>query len=231
MKKINKAIENKDYVIDPSTRRSQFKKNNSAALIHGGFSKRIPDELLDPILDNDLGFELGVLKGQLSNITLLGQEVITRLIAEGKDCIALNVVLSCADRAARLGPQIHKVLDSSFAQSESPQVIKDRKRWLNKLYKRTCSASDVAYQFEIHQLGELPKYVQQMLLQELTIQQVDAEYDYLSREQILQKLEDYKRTIADESNQIKQRELTVSIEKQRVNQELFANGEPTENGN
>lgn len=231
MKKAKQAKENKDYIIDPKTRRSKFKDNNRAALIHGGFSNNIPEVLVGSILDNDLGFELGVLKGQLSNVTLLGHEVITRLITEGDDSAALSVVLSCADRSAKLVPQIHKVLDSSLAQADSPQVIKTRKQWLNKLYKGKCLASDVAYHFEIHQLGELPGYVQKMLSNELTAQQTDTAHDNLSREQIFEKLEDYKTTIAAEEEQIKWRQQAVSREKQRINQQLFTNSKPSEDNN
>ncbi|MGS0675962.1 hypothetical protein [Shewanella sp. 125m-1] len=230
-KTIKTAKQNTDYIIAPKTRRSQFQSNNSAALVHGGFSNKIPKELLSSILDNDLGFELGVLKGQLSNITQLGQEVITRLITEGEDSVALSVVLSCADRTAKLVPQIHKVLDSSFAQTESTQIIKSRNRWLNKLYKGNCSASDVAYQFEVHQLGELPKYVQQMLSNELSAQQTDTDHDNLSREQVLEKLQDYKTTIAAEEEQIKLRQQAVSKEKQRINQQLFSYSESSEDEN
>ncbi|WP_282167109.1 hypothetical protein [Shewanella japonica] len=225
------AKQNTDYIIAPKTRRSRFQSNNSAALVHGGFSSKIAKELLSSILDNDLGFELGVLKGQLSNITLLGQELITRLITEGEDSVALSVVLSCADRTAKLVPQIHKVLDSSFAQTESTQVIKSRNRWLNKLYKGKCSASDVAYQFEVHQLGELPDYVQQMLSIELSAQQTNTDHENLSREQIFEKLEDYKVTIASEEEQIKLRQLAVSKEKQRINQQLFSYSESSEDEN
>ncbi|MGS0692311.1 hypothetical protein [Shewanella sp. 30m-9] len=231
MKKTKKTKQNTGYIIDPKTRRSQFQSNNRAALVHGGFSNKIPEELLGSILDNDLGFELGVLKGQLSNITLLGQEVITRLITEGEDSVALSVVLSCADRTAKLVPQIQKVLDSSLAKTGSVQLINSRNRWLNKLYKGKCSASDVAYQFEVHQLGELPDYVQRMLSIELSAQQTDTDHENLSREQIFEKLEDYKVTIAAEEEQIKLRQQAVSKEKQRINQHLFNNSEPSEDNN
>lgn len=231
MKKTKTAKQNTDYIIAPKTRRSQFQSNNSAALIHGGFSNKIPKELISSILDNDLGFELGVLKGQLSNITSLGQEVITRLITEGDDSAALSVVLSCADRSAKLVPQIHKVLDSSIAQANSPQIIKSRKQWLNKLYKGKCLASDVAYQFEVHQLGELPKYVQQMLTTELSTQTTDTSHENLSREQVLERLEDYKTAMAAENEQIKQHQKAVFKEKQKINQQLFTNSELTENNN
>ena len=63
------------------------------------------------------------------------------------------------------------------------------------------------------------------------MQQINAEHDNLSREDILAKIEDYKASIAMEKEQIKQREQSVSIEKQRINQQLFANSEPVENNN
>lgn len=221
MSKKKSAIKGQDYEIDPSTKRSKFQKNNSTALIHGGYSKKVPTELFNSMLDNDLGFELGVLKGQLSNITILGEEVITRLVNEGEDSVALSVVLSCADRTAKLVPQIHKVLDSSFAKAESIQVNKTRNRWLNKLHRGNSSAIELAYQFEIHQLGELPKYVQQLLNQELSNQTSENEHEELSREQIFEKLEDYKNTINTEKMQLKQRALSISIEKQKINEQLF----------
>ena len=45
-KSLKTAVENRDYILDLSTRRSSFQSNNKAALIHGGYSKSIPEELI-----------------------------------------------------------------------------------------------------------------------------------------------------------------------------------------
>lgn len=229
MKKV-RAAHGKDYLIDPTTRRSKFIENNKAAMVHGGYSTEIPSSIVDALLDNDLGFELGILKGQLCNIATIGQKVIDNLIAEGEEATALNVELSCVDRSVKLIPQIQKVLESQITEPlpDYQKTNRARSRWLKQLYKGNCSPSDVAYQFEVHQLGELPQYVQKMLSKELSMQQTEIEHENLSREQILEKLEDYKRAVAAEVDDIKQRELAVSIEKQRINQDLFANSEPVE---
>ena len=223
----------KDYLIDPATRRAKFIENNKAAMIHGGYSADIPPSIIDALLDNDLGFELGVLKGQLCNITTIGKRVINSLIAEGEEATALNLELSCVDRSVKLIPQIHKLLESKITRPapDYQKINKIRARWLKQLYNGNCSPGDVAYQFEVHQLGELPKYVQQMLSNELSAQQTDTEHDNLSREQILEKLEDYKVTIAAEEEQIKLRQLAVSKEKQRINQQLFSYSESSEDEN
>ncbi|UML94181.1 hypothetical protein [Shewanella xiamenensis] len=233
MKKIRTAAHDKNYIVDPATRRSKFIENNKAAMIHGGYSVEIPPSIVDALLDNDLGFELGILKGQLCNITIIGKRVINSLIAEGEETTALNVGLSCADRSVKIILQIQKLLESKLTKPlpDHEKTNRSRTRWLKQLYIGNCSPSDVAFQFEINQLGQLPDYVQQMLSKELAMQQINAEHDNLSREDILAKIEDYKASIAMEKEQIKQREQSVSIEKQRINQQLFANSEPVENNN
>lgn len=229
MKK-DRTRKGKDYLIDPATRRSRFIENNKAAMVHGGYSTEIPSPIVDALLDNDLGFELGILKGQLCNIATIGQKVIDNLMVEGEEASALSVELSCVDRSVKIIPQIQKVLESQITAvlPDNQKTNRARSRWLKQLYKGNCSPSDVAYQFEVHQLGELPQYVRYMLSKELSMQQTEIEHENLSREQILEKLEGYKTAVAAEVNDIRQRELAISIEKQRINQELFASSESVE---
>jgi hypothetical protein len=229
----NRAKPGKYYHLDHLTRRSRFIEHNKAAIVHGGYSTDISASIMDALLDNDLGFELGILKGQLTNLATMGRKVVNNLIAEGDETSALHVELSCIDRSIKLIPQIQKMLAAKKDEpvTDCKKISKARTRWLKQLYMGNCSPSDVAFQFEIHQLGQLPDYVQQMLSKELAMQQINAEHDNLSREDILAKLEDYKASIAMEKEQIKQREQSVSIEKQRINQQLFTDSEPVENNN
>lgn len=218
------AIENKDYVLDPLTRRSTFTQNNKAAIVHGGYSVNIPEPILGAVLSNDLGFELGILKGQLCNLITIGNKVIANLIAEDKDAKALSIELACVDRSVKLIPQIQKLLESQITNSavDNQKLNRLRIKWLKHLNKGNCSASELAYQFEINQLGELPKYVQQLVSQELSMRQLDMEQESLSREQIFEKIQDYRRAINNEQEQIKQRSFAVAIEKQKINHQLFA---------
>jgi hypothetical protein len=212
------------YELDPGTRRSRFLKNNKAALIHGGFSKNIPEELLTSILSNDLGFELGVLKGQLTNITTMGMGVISELVQDGENTTALNIALSCADRSAKLVPQIQKILESVLVKEEQdePKVIKTRTRLLKKLHAGLCLPSEVAYQFECHQLGELPDYVDQMLKIELKEKEPEVEIELYSREELQVKVSDYWQSVEQEKEHQVERKADITAEKERVNAQVYS---------
>jgi hypothetical protein len=222
--KIRTAIESKDYVLNSSTRRSCFQNNNKAALIHGGFSKNIPEELLTSILSNDLGFELGVLKGQLSNITTMGMGIISELVQEGEKTTALNIAFSCADRSAKLVPQIQKILESGLVKEEQdePKVIKTRTRLLKKLHAGLCLPSEVAYQFECHQLGELPDYVDQMLKIEFKEKEPEVEIELYSREELQVKVSEYWQGVEQEKESQLERKADIEAEKKRVNAQVYS---------
>ncbi|MDD2342336.1 MAG: hypothetical protein PHV54_05545 [Tolumonas sp.] len=222
MKK-SRAISGLDYVVDPRTKRSKFIENNKAAMIHGGYSVEIPESIMNALLENDLGFELGILKGQLANLAIIGRKVVNDLIVAGEETKALNIELACIDRSVKLVPQIQKVLASKEVSSlpDMEKIANARVRWLKQLQKGNCTASELAFQFEIHQLGNVPDYVQRMLLRELSIQQPEFENENLSREAIFEKLETYKNLIAQEKDERQQREIAVSLEKRKINEQLF----------
>ncbi|MGR5069307.1 hypothetical protein [Vibrio alfacsensis] len=220
----SKARKGKDYTLDPETRRSRFIKNNTAALVHGGYSKQLPAEVLDAITDNDLGFEIGVLKGQLSNITFIGEQLIGELEQQGDIANALSVVLSCADRAAKLVPQIQKALESPIVTDSNTDVNKLRlkNRWLKKLQNGDCLASEVAYQFEIHQLGHLPLYVIKKLESELKNNAFETDDAPYSREDLQQQLNEYWLTTQDEEENRSLRSIKISKEKKRITDSFFS---------
>lgn len=212
-----------DYELDPSTRRAQFKKNNQAALVHGGYSKHISTELLEAVAGNDLGFEVGVLKGQLTNLTIMGDQVIRDLQQEGENVAALQIALSCADRASKLVPQIQRVLESPLLLTEEQTEKKRRlkNRWLKRLHEGECSASEVAYQFEINGLGELPFYLVKTLEIELKNDTSDIQEELYSREQLQQMLSEYwDGTVAEEEVR-RERAVAIHQEKQRINKRFF----------
>lgn len=230
-KKLSKAVEGVDYDIAPTSRRAQFKKNNQAALVHGGFSNHLGPELLAVITDNDLGFEVGVLKGQLSNLTMIGDFVIKELHQQGESVTALNVALSCADRASKLVPQIQRALESPLITGESlsQQKVKIKNRWLKKLQAGGCSAMEVAYQFEVNQLGSLPNYVVKKLEFELKNATVEIADELFSRQDINKMTEEYWNKVVSEPDEKEQRLKAIHIEKERVNNKFFTSDRGSEN--
>lgn len=228
----SRAVEGKDYELDPITKRSQFKKNNNAALVHGGYANQVPTELLTAMMDNDLGFEIGVLKGQLSNLTLMGEQVIRELNQQGESATALSVALSCADRASKLVPQIQKALESPLLTKTelAPQKQRLKNRWLKRFHTGDCSANDIAYQFEINELGQLPLYVMKKLEMEIKSAPsdiVDAQY---SREEIQQQLMEYWKETATEEQRRDEREKAIQQEKKRIS-DYFFNSSNTNDSN
>jgi len=224
--KVRTAEKETDYILDPITRRSCFIHNNKAALIHGGYSKHISDELLKSILDNDLGFEIGLLKGQLSNLAIMGGEVINELQQQGEKSAALDIALSCADRASKLVPQIKKVLESPLVNIEQPdpKILRTRNRWLKKLHNSECPPSEVAYQFEINNLGPLPDYIIKLLQIELNNVEPEIVTELYSREELQNKLTEYwKEVDCEKSAQLKRQE-AIHKEKKRVNDLFFKSG-------
>jgi hypothetical protein len=130
----NRCAENKDYILDPVTRRAKFLKNNQATLIHGGFSKQIAPELLEAALDTDLAFETGLLKSQLTNLATLGTSIISKLIEDGDELSALQLALACADRTAKLVPQVQKLLESDLVNIKVPDIKQDKLK--NRILKK-----------------------------------------------------------------------------------------------
>ncbi|MBL4828474.1 MAG: hypothetical protein JKY55_01055 [Aliivibrio sp.] len=222
MKK-RKEQQTKNYSIDKTTRRATFLKNNKAALVHGGYSKKIPETLVSSILAGDLGFEIGMLKGQLSNIALLGEQAIDALTQQGESALALEVALSCADSTARLIPQIQKALEShlSVAEELDSSVTKTRTRWLKKLRAGDCDALEVAYQFEINDLGELPNYVHKQVDNALRAIEPELVPELYSREELSLRLQSYWQKTEGEEAAQQQRKLTINAEKQRINEQFF----------
>lgn len=212
-----------DYTLDPITSRATFKKNNKAALIHGGYSHDISDRILEAILDNDLGFEVGILKGQLTNIHTIGGELTRDLISQGEEATALSVILSCADRSSKLVPQIQKLLLHSEAQynalTHKEQAA--RKRWLKKLKDGVCLPSEVAYQFETQQLGEPPAYVHKMIDIELRSSDSKVEDELFSRTDLQQQLCEYWEATKKEAKNKQLRQEEVHDIKQKINKEIF----------
>ncbi|MGF1754889.1 hypothetical protein L4C33_14995 [Vibrio makurazakiensis] len=228
--KRQKARKDIDYTLDPITSRATFKKNNKAALIHGGYSHDISDSILEAILDNDLGFEVGILKGQLTNIHTLGSQLTQTLLLQGEEATALSVLLSCADRSSKLVPQIQKLLKNSAAQHNSlnHKELAARKRWLKKLKDGVCLPSEVAYQFETQQLGEPPAYVQKMIDVELRSCDSEVEDELFSRTDLQQQLCEYWEATKKEAKNKQIRQKEVHDIKQQINREIF---EPSEGNN
>ncbi|EPR2983068.1 hypothetical protein [Vibrio parahaemolyticus] len=221
--KRQKARKNVDYTLDPITSRATFKKNNKAALIHGGYSREINENLLEAILDNDLGFEVGVLKGQLTNIHTLGSELTQKLLLQGEEATALNVALSCADRASKLVPQIQKALESPLTADFELDAKKQRQknRWLKRFHAGECSASDVAYQFEVNNLGQPPLYVMKKLEAEIKSAPSDIDDAQYSREELQQQLMEYWQETASEEQLRNEREQAIQREKKRISDRFF----------
>lgn len=219
----SRAVLGKDYELDPITKRARFKKNNNAALVHGGYASQLPPELLSAMMENDLGFEVGILKGQLSNLTLMGDQLIKELHQQGESATALSVALSCADRASKLVPQIQKALESPLLTNteQAPQKQRLKNRWLKRFHTGECSATDIAYQFEINELGQLPLYVMKKLEMEIKSTPsdiVDAQY---SREEIQQQLMDYWKETASEDQRREEREKAIQHAKKRISEHFF----------
>lgn len=227
MKKKKTQLETKKgkpfYSIDKKTRRATFLANNQAALIHGGYSKNIPVELMDSVLNGDLGFELGVLKGQLANLALLGDRAVKYFSSQGDDVSALQIAISCSDCTSRLVPQINKLLESHLSSGEDVDnsVLKMRTRWLKKLRAGGCSPVEVAYQFEVNELGELPHYVQIQVDSELKNAEPELAPELYTREELNQKLQSYWDEVDGESEQLALRKHAIDLEKQRINEQFF----------
>ena len=216
-RKLNITNEGKDFTIDPVTRSARFLKNNKAALIHGGYSKKIDETLINSALDNDLALETGLLKGQLLNLATLGQSVISGLIAEGDEITALHLALACADRTSKLIPQIQKLLESDLLNIEVPDVNteKVRKRILKKFQDNKCSALEVAYLYEVQNLGSLPHYIKQSVAIELSEQSKDVE-DTFTREELELRAQKYWKETQLEAQQRLDREKAVLLEKRKL---------------
>ncbi|WP_448247579.1 hypothetical protein [Thalassotalea agariperforans] len=222
MSKTQYAKKTNNYTLDPKTRRARFLKNNSAAIVHGGYSKNISEDVLNAIKDTDLGYEVGVLKGQLSNIATMGMGVVADLIKVGEKAEALNIALSCADRSVKIVPQIQKAIESYITSKEllDDKKIKIKNRWLNSLRAGKCEPSEVAYQFEVQQLGELPSYVAQMLALELKNPNIELVEELYTRDEIKQKINEYWQEVELEPNLQDSRSKEIAIEKQKINQQL-----------
>lgn len=224
MKRKSRAKEGIDYLLDPETSRATFLSNNKAALIHGGDAVQVPEKVLQAALDIDLGFEVGLLKGQLANIATIGKELVSELYEEGEKAQALSVSLSCADRTARIVPQLVKALEQ-HSKSTSGLTAKQknmRRRILRKLQSNSCSALEVAYLFELNELGELPEFVAGLLQQEITRsneEDFDAE---MSREQINELLAQYKNSNQEETLELEIREKDIAEVKAKMNRSIFS---------
>jgi hypothetical protein len=214
---------NQSFSIDKKTRRATFLANNQAALIHGGYSKNIPEEMMNSVLAGDLGFELGMLQGQLSNIALLSDKAIKSFSSQGDDASALHVALACADSTSRLIPQIQKVLESELSNNDKvdDRVLKFRFRWLKKSRAGGCNALEVAYQFEVNELGSLPSYVQKQLENELRTVEPELVPELYTREESKQKLQDYWNKTETEAALMVKRKTAMDLEKQRINEQFF----------
>ena len=223
-RKVKSAIKGKDYLIEPESKRSIFLKNNQAALLHGGFSQRIPEALMDSIIDSDLGFEVGILKGQLCNIATIGMTTISDLSEKGDNAMALTVLLSCADRSSKLVPQIQKAIEHYNANETqlNESQLKSKNRWLKKLHSGNCLPSEVAFQFEIHQLGGLPSYVDKMLALELTDQKQVIRDEIYTKEELQQKVSEYWKNTKNEEVHRTEREEAITIVKQKIHEQLVS---------
>lgn len=214
---MKKRTQNKDYILDPKTRRAVFLKNNKAALVHGGYSKQLTDDLTDALLTNDLGYELGVLKGQLINLTSIGDKAISYFLSQGDSISALQMAISCAECSARLVPQINKLIELKPLDENRDVILKLRTRWLKKLRAGGCSASEVAYQFEVNDLGELPRYVQMQIENEIKNTEPELSPELYTREELEQKLSLYWAEVDSEQQEIEHRKKKILAEKDKFN--------------
>lgn len=212
---------NNNFKIDKDTRRSTFLKNNNAALTHGGFSKNLPVDLRSALLDSDLGFELGMLKGQLSNIATLGAQAIKELIEAGDSLSAAKLSLSCSDSATRLVPQIHKLINATSELDVDEGKTKGRNKWLRKFRAGGCNALEVAYQFETNQLGEVPEYIRKTIDSELRVIEPESIPDLHTREELNQKVLQYRDNLKLEADSRSKRKAEVDLEKKRINTQFF----------
>lgn len=214
---MKKRTQNKDYILDPKTRRAVFLKNNKAALVHGGYSKQLTDDLTDALLTNDLGYELGVLKGQLINLTSIGDKAISYFLSQGDSISALQMAISCSECSARLVPQINKLIELKPLDENRDVILKLRTRWLKKLRAGGCSASEVAYQFEVNDLGELPRYVQMQIENEIKNTEPELSPELYTREELEQKLSLYWAEVDSEQQEIENRKKRILAEKDKFN--------------
>ncbi len=112
----------------------------------------------------------------------------------------------------------------------SEKVQTARKKWLKKLQNGTCLPSEVAYQFETLQLGELPVYVNKMIDIEIRNTNAEIEDEQFSRVDLQQQIEQYREEIKHENQNKQLRQEAVHSIKQRINQELFNTSEDNEHG-
>lgn len=226
----SRAVRGKDFELDPVTKRSRFKKNNNAALIHGGYSKQISPDLLTAMTDNDLGFEVGILKGQLSNIAVMGEQLIQDLCQQGESATALSVALSCADRASKLVPQIQKALESPIVLNSEPDPKERRlkNRWLKRFHLGECSAAEVAYQFEVNNLGLPPLYIIKKLEVDIKSAPLEVDDTQYNREEIQQLLTEYWKETASEAQLRSKREEAIQKEKKRIADHFFNSSNATD---
>lgn len=214
--KTNKGTE--DYSIDPITRRARFLKNNKAALVHGGYSQNVDESLLNSALENDLAFETGILKGQLFNITTIGTTAVNQMMDSGDEVGALHLALACADRVAKLAPQVQKLLESELSHHQLPDLKKEqtKKRILKKFQSQQITASEVAFNYALHELGSVPQFIMYALIAELKNQTTDVEDEIFTREELEQKAKSYWEQVAQEENQKIARKAAISIAKRTL---------------
>lgn len=219
----SRAVECQDYELDPITKRSRFKKNNKAALIHGGYSKEMPPEVEEAFLANDYSYELALLKNQASQVALIGGRFVDQLMEQGDISSALSVSLSCADRMSKLIPQIQKALESPIVSGSEfdPKKRRLKNRWLKRFHNGDCSATDIAYQFEINDLGQPPLYVMKKLEVEIKSDPSDIDDAQYSREEIQQQLMEYWKETASEEQRRNEREEAIQQEKKRISDHFF----------
>lgn len=223
------AVKGLDYELD-SDRRAHFKKNNKAALIHGGYSKDMPQEVRDAFLANDYSYELALLKNQASQVALIGGRFVDQLMEQGDISSALSVSLSCADRMSKLIPQIQKALESPLLTDDElpPAKQKIKNRWLKKLQAGGCTALDAAYQFEVNNLGILPVYVLKKLDFELKNTTAEIEDELFSRQDIDNMTEEYWNSVESERNKKEERLKAIHLEKSRINKKFFSGSEESD---
>ncbi|MEH6456898.1 MAG: hypothetical protein V7749_11280, partial [Cocleimonas sp.] len=82
--------------------------------------------------------------------------------------------------------------------------------------------SEVAYQFECHQLGELPDYVDQMLKIELKEKEPEVEIELYSREELQVKVSEYWQGVEHEKESQLKRKADITAEKERVNAQVYS---------
>ncbi|MCE0493113.1 hypothetical protein [Vibrio salinus] len=223
------AVKEIDYELD-SYRRARFIKNNKAALIHGGYSRDMPPEVKDAFLANDYSYEFAQLKNQVAQIAILGGSRIEELYEQGDVSSALAVSLACADRVSKLIPQIQKALESPLLADDElpPAKQKIKNRWLKKLQTGGCTALDVAYQFEVNDLGSLPTYVLKKLDFELKNTTVEIEDELFTRQDIDKMTEEYWNNIESERTKQEDRLKAIHLEKARINKKFFGDNEESD---